>query len=365
MISTSFPLSRYTYITKKEVNILTENKVLTITNGSLRYINDYNLCIQRKTRGKGFIYLNPLGKIIRSRKLIGRFEALVIPPAWKDVFISDDVNGHIQAVGRDSKGRRQYIYHEKWKEFSNTNKFNKLIEFGENLSAIRKYVAKDLRRKSFLRDKVSAVIIKLLEETLIRIGNIKYAEENKSYGLTTLKNNHIRVTGITVKFEFNGKGGKPVSVELKNKTLSRIIKKCQDLPGQHLFQYIDEEGKLQSVESADVNNYLNTIVEKNFTAKDFRTWGATVYAAELLNDLPLSENDKANDRNIIAAIKQTAKKLNNTSAICRKYYIHPDIFNAYKDGYLFKAMTQTSVRNSRSGLSGSEKAVLKILKKYS
>jgi DNA topoisomerase I len=222
-----------------------------------------------------------------------------------------------------------------------------------------------MRKKTLLRNKVLAVIIRLMEETLIRIGNEIYAEQNKSYGLTTLKDKHIKVKGYTLNFQFNGKGGKPLSVALTDRTLAQITKKCQDLPGQHLFQYLDEDGKRHPVESADVNEYLNSIADKNFTAKDFRTWGATVAAAEILNRLPLSENEKENEKYIIKAVKQTAEQLNNTPAICRKYYIHPDIFEAYLDGYLFKAMSKASKSRSEYGLDKEEKAVLKVLKKYS
>jgi DNA topoisomerase-1 len=339
---------------------------LSLKEYNLRYINENNLCIQRKRRGKGFIYVNPEGKLIHDQKLIKRFQSLVIPPAWENVLICDEENGHIQAVGRDNKGRKQYIYHGTWEEFSNVNKFNKLIEFGEALPLIRKQVRKDLKKKSLLRNKVLAVIIRLLEETLIRIGNEIYAEQNKSYGLTTLKNKHIHVDGSTLNFQFNGKGGKPFSIAISDRTLSKIVKKCQDLPGQHLFQYVDEENKRQPVESSDVNDYLNSIVNKNFTAKDFRTWGATVSAAEKLVKLNLTDNEKENQRNILKAVKETAKELNNTPSICRRYYIHPDILNAYNDGYLHKVMINIDPDNKPGyKLDKTERAVLKILKKYS
>jgi DNA topoisomerase-1 len=336
-----------------------------LKNAGLRYINEDDLCFKRRRNGKGFVYLDSEGEKIKSKKLIQRFESLVIPPAWEKVQICSSDNGHIQATGRDSKGRKQYIYHADWEELSNTNKFNRMIEFGQTLPLIRKHVGKDLKKKSLLRNKVLAVIIRLMEETLIRIGNEIYAEQNKSYGLTTLKDKHIEVNGFTLNFQFNGKGGKPLSAALTDKTLAKIVKKCQDLPGQKLFQYLDEEGKRQPVESADVNNYLNNIVEKNFTAKDFRTWGATVAAAEKLNKIPLSDKENENNRNIVKAVKQTAEELNNTPAICRKYYIHPHLIQAYLDGYLFKAMSQkTSAKKSKYDLDKEEKAVLNILKKY-
>lgn len=336
-----------------------------IKNAGLRYINEEDLCFQRMRNGKEIIYKDSEGKKINGKKLIQRFESLVIPPAWHEVQICRYDNGHIQATGRDSKGRKQYIYHPNWEKFSNTNKFNRMIEFGETLPLIRKHVGKDLKKKSLLRNKVLAVIIRLMEETLFRIGNEIYAEQNKSYGLTTLKDKHIEVNGFNLNFQFNGKGGKPLSVALTDKTLAKIVKKCQELPGQHLFQYLDEVGKRQPVESADVNYYLNNIVEKNFTAKDFRTWGATVVAAEKLNKLPLSDNEKDNNRNIVKAVKQTAEELNNTPAICRKYYIHPHLIQAYLDGYLTKEMSKKkSARKSKYGLNKEEKVVLRILKIY-
>jgi DNA topoisomerase-1 len=338
---------------------------LSIKDYNLRYIEEQDLCFKRKRKGKGFIYINGTGKKIRSKKLVQRFESLVIPPAWEDVQICGDENGHIQATGRDSKGRKQYIYHPNWEEFSNLNKFNRMIEFGETLPIIRKRIEKDIKKKSLLRNKVLAVIIRLMEETLIRIGNEIYAEQNKSYGLTTLKDKHIEVNGYTLNFQFNGKGGKPLSVALTDRTLAKITKKCQDLPGQHLFQYLDEDGKRHPVESADVNEYLNSIVEKNFTAKDFRTWGATVAAAEKLNSLPLSGSEKENERNVVKAIKLTADELNNTPAICRKYYVHPDIIESYLDGYLMKEFSKAKKSKSKYGLEKEEKAVLNILKKYS
>ena len=332
----------------------------------LQYVNDKDFRIKRIKRGKGFIYVNSKGEIIRKNRAISRFKSLVIPPAWENVSICDEENGHIQAVGRDKRGRKQYIYHKKWEEFSNTNKFSRLIEFGESLPVIRRHVEKDLRKKSLLRNKILAVIIKLLEETLIRIGNKIYAEQNQSFGLTTLKNRHIKIKGATLNFHFNGKGGKPFDLTISNKILSKIVKKCQDLPGQYLFQYLDEEGNCQPIESTDVNHYLNSIIEKNFTAKDFRTWGATILAAENLNQFPPEKDEKAIERNIVQAVKQTAKELNNTPAVCRKYYIHSDILEAYRTGYLSKVFSSTSSqRNSRYGLNKVEKNVLKILKRYS
>jgi DNA topoisomerase-1 len=347
----------------KQKNMFTLNENVIIEPG-LRYINKKDLCIFRNRKGKGFVYTDTDEKIINDKNLLERFKSLVIPPAWEKVKICTLESGHIQATGRDARGRKQYIYHTKWEDFRNTTKFNRMIEFGETLPLIRKRVEKDLKNKSLIRNKVLAIIIKLMEKTLIRIGNEIYAEQNNSYGLTTLQDKHLKIIGSSLNFQFNGKSGKPLQLTLTDESLAKIVKKCQDLPGQQLFQFFNEEGKRQPVESADVNNYLNSIIEENFTAKDFRTWGATVAAAVKLNKLPLSANEKENNKNIVSAIKQTASELNNTAAICRKYYVHPHILQAYLDGYLFKAFKNSPGRNTKFGLSGDEKAVLKILKKY-
>jgi DNA topoisomerase I len=321
----------------------------------------------RKRAGKGFIYLDENGKRIKNKKLLERFKSLVIPPAWNEVWICAKQNGHIQVTGRDAKERKQYIYHPDWDEVRNTNKFGRMIEFGKNLPSIRKKVEKDLRKKTLTQEKVLAAIVRLLEETLIRVGNAEYAKTNKSYGLTTLKDNHIKIKGSAIKFSFKGKSGKDVDADFKDKRLAKIVKDCQDIPGQHLFQYYDDEGKRFPVTSGDVNEYLNEICGKNFTAKDFRTWGGTITAAEQFYLTGKAENEKESAKNIVKVVKEVAAALNNTPAICREYYIHPHIVEAYKDGYLFKIFPQPSGANGKAkiDLSREEKAVLKILKKYS
>ncbi len=331
---------------------------------NLRYTEEEDLCIKRRRRGKGFQYLDDQGKTIHDAKVIERIKSLVIPPAWQDVLICSNQKGHIQAVGRDSKGRKQYIYHDNWDNFRNNKKFDSLIEFGKSLPEIRKQVKKDLRKRSLIRQRVLAVIVRLLEETLIRVGNEVYAEENNSYGLTTLKDKHVEIKGINIYFHFNGKSGKPFELDIKDKTLAQVVSECHDLPGQHLFQYLDEEGKRQPAYSSDVNEYLNSIADKNFTAKVFRTWGATVLAAENFSKVPPEDNDKKNKKIISGIVKKTAEELNNTPAVCREYYIHPDIIRAWEDGYLAKVMN-TKSHSSKIGLDQSEKAVLKILKHYS
>ncbi len=339
---------------------MTDSVKQALKDYNLRYTEEDDLCFKRRRRGKGFQYLDEKNKTITDEKLKERFKSLVIPPAWNNVLICSDKKGHVQATGWDKKGRKQYIYHEKWEEFRSDTKFNRLIEFGEALPEIRKHVNKDLRKKSLLRNKVLAVIIRLLEETLIRVGNEIYAEQNKSYGLTTLKDKHILIKGITIYFHFNGKSGKPFELDLKDRTLAGIVSSCQELPGQHLFQYIDEEGNPRRVESADVNEYLNSIVEKDFTAKDFRTWGATVTAAENFSKVHPAQNDKENKKLISDVVKQTAEELNNTPAVCREYYIHPYIIDAWLDGYLAKAMS--AAYKTGSGSDRTEQAVLENIK---
>ena len=333
----------------------------------LKYTNENDLCFRRAKNGKGFIYFDEEGNPVKNNKLLERFKSLVIPPAWESVKICASEMGHIQATGRDAKGRKQYIYHPRWTEVSNSNKFGKMIEFGEALPLIRKHVERDLKKKSLPLEKVLAVIIKLLEETLIRVGNRIYAETNNSFGLTTLQDRHLKVKGSNLKFEFTGKSGKLLQLDYNDKKLARLVKQCQDSPGQHLFQYFDEEGKRHPVESDDVNIYLNKIVEKNFTAKDFRTWGGTVIAVKELFSMPLSEFKKENERNVVKAVKIVASALNNTPAICRKYYIHPYIIESYLEGKLFKVIEKTLMkrRHSKFGLTAEEKALLVLLKKYS
>lgn len=332
----------------------------------LHYVNENDLCIRRIRKGKGFTYLDEKGKIIKNEKKLERFKSLVIPPAWENVLICDSEKGHIQATGRDAKRRKQYIYHPRWDEVRNETKFERMIDFGKTLPSIRKKIEKDLRNKKLSRSKVLALIIKLLEETLIRIGNEEYAKQNNSYGLTTLRDKHIKVKGHTLKFFFNGKSGKETELDFSDKRLAKLVKQCQDLPGQQLFQYIDEDGNIASVESLDVNEYLTENFGKDFTAKDFRTWGGTVIAVEELYHMPVSETEKEKNKNMVNIVKIVSRTLNNTPVICRKYYIHPDIFNAYRDDYLFKAVEKASkIRKSKYSLNTEEMAAILILKKYS
>lgn len=330
----------------------------------LRYVSDTEPGFGRRRAGSGFVYIDKSGDIITDEKKKSRIESLVIPPAWENVWISPFANGHIQATGRDSKGRKQYIYHPRWDEVRNFSKFGKIVAFGETLPLIRMRVEEDLRKTSFRREKVLAIIVRLLEMTMIRVGNKEYALTNGSYGLTTLRNRHLDVKGQNPRFIFKGKSGKMWEVNISDRRIARLVKQCQELPGQHLFQYYDESDKLVPVGSSDVNGYLKEIIGQDYTAKDFRTWGGTVTAAKILYSAGKGETDKDNKKKIVDAVKHVSTMLNNTPSVCRKYYIHPDILDSYLDGRLFEVMESMKdiAPSSPFDLSPEESAVLSILR---
>ncbi len=315
---------------------------------NLIYVNDHDLCYKRRRHGKGFIYLDGEKEKVKDKELISYFKNLVIPPAWENVLICGKRNGHIQAVGYDAKGRKQYIYHPKWEEVSNETKFNRMKNFAEALPEIRERINIDLRKHGFTKEKVLAIIVRLLEETLIRIGNREYAKSNSSYGLTTLREKHIDVNGSTLLFQFKGKSGKEAKVKVNDRRLVRLIKQIQDLPGQHLFKYIVDKGEFHPVESTEVNEYLKEISGSNFTAKDFRTWGGSILAVEEFNQAGEFETKKAGEKNVVQVIKKVAKGLNNTPAVCKKYYIHPKVIDAYLDKSLFDALKKAARRNGKA-----------------
>lgn len=330
----------------------------------LRYVGNECPGFTRRRSGKGFVYLDKNGNKVTDSRHLSRIEALVIPPAWTEVWICQYSNGHIQATGRDAKGRKQYIYHTGWEEMRNATKFNLMIRFAEVLPLIRARVEEDLRKHSLGLHKVLAILVRLLEETLIRIGNEEYTKQNESYGLTTLRNDHLDVSGSNIRLIFRGKSGKQWELDIENRRLARLIKQCQELPGQQLFQYVDEDGNLQSVDSGDVNSYLKEISGQDFTAKDFRTWGGTVRAAGELYTLGPGESETEKQKKVLQAIKNVSKALNNTPAVCRKYYIHPEVISAFMDGTLFDQMeiAVKATEESPFGLRAGETAVLNILK---
>jgi DNA topoisomerase-1 len=300
----------------------------------LRYVTDQSPGIRRSKAGRHFRYIAPDGTPVRDQLELARIKALAIPPAWSDVWICSRSDGHLQATGRDAKGRKQYRYHPRWREVRDETKYGRMLAFGQTLPRIRERVEHDLNHTGLPREKVLAAVVRLLERTLIRIGNEEYARVNESYGLTTLRDEHVAVNTTAVHFYFRGKSGKEHQVDLHDRRLAGIVRRCRDLPGQILFQYLDEHGHPHSVGSADVNDYLREIAGEEFTAKDFRTWFGTVLAArELLNAEPAESHHERQHR-IVRAVEAVAERLGNTPAICRRCYVHPLVPEAYLDGRL-------------------------------
>ncbi|MDQ3549559.1 MAG: DNA topoisomerase IB [Chloroflexota bacterium] len=330
----------------------------------LRYVNDSDAGILRTRRGKGFSYSAPDGTRLSDERMLDRIAALAIPPAWTNVWICTSPRGHLQATGRDEKGRKQYRYHQRWRETRDEAKYDRMIAFGEALPTIRERTDDDISRRGLPREKVLAVVVRLLEGTLIRIGNEEYARENRSYGLTTLRNKHVEIDGSEITFEFNGKSGKQHAVGIRDRRLARVVAQIRDLPGQELFQYVDEDGTRHSIGSEDVNAYLRGITGENFTAKDFRTRAGTVLAAHALDEIGAFDSDAQAKKNVIAAVESVAKKLGNTPAICRKCYVHPAVIDAYLDGSMtetLKTRAEELLCASLSELPPEEAAVLAFL----
>jgi DNA topoisomerase I len=305
----------------------------------LRYVSDDMPGIRRRKRGKGFSYTLPNGGALTSPKELERIRKLAIPPAWTDVWICPVPNGHLQATGRDARGRKQYRYHPEWRNVRDETKFGRMILFGEALPKMRERIEQDLGQRGLPRTKVLAAVVRLLEITLIRVGNREYMKQNNSFGLTTLRDGHVDVAGAKIRFEFRGKSGKEHSVEIQDRRLARVVKKCRDLPGQTLFQYLDEAGERQKVLSEDVNTYLREISGEDFTAKDFRTWGGTVLMLAALLSIGACESEKEANRAVVQAVKDVAANLGNRPAICRKYYIHPVVIETFVRGELIDALS--------------------------
>lgn len=325
----------------------------------LSYVGNGQPGYVRLRRGRGFTYRDAQGRTVRDPKLRKRFAALAIPPAWTDIWICPDPNGHILATGRDSAGRKQYIYHPRWGEVRGGVKYGRLRAFGEALPALRRQVATDLRRRTLSREKVTALVIRLMEETLIRIGNDEYARHNDSYGLTTMQDEHVEIDGSSLVFEFRGKSGKEHEVALRDRRLAQLVKACQELPGQRLFQYVDSAGELCSLTSTEVNHYLRSATGEEFSAKDFRTWGGTVLAARTLHEIGPGKDSAQIKQNVTAAVAQIAEALGNTPAICRQHYIHPVILSAYENGALESAYRKVARRKAVQDLD--EAAALLVL----
>jgi DNA topoisomerase-1 len=299
----------------------------------LRYVTDTGPGIRRRRRGAGFEYLSPEGRRIDDAETLIRIRSLAIPPAYRDVWICPDPEGHLQATGRDARDRKQYRYHPQWRVMRDAHKFERMLAFGRALPRIRRAVARDLKRPGMPREKVLATIVRLLDTTLIRVGNEEYARENGSFGLTTMRNRHVQVCADAVRFEFRGKGGIAHRVEVNDPRVARVVRRCRDLPGQELFQYLDADGELRALGSGDVNDYLKEIAGGEFTAKDFRTWHATIAALELLAAREFTSTLEAK-KLASSAIAEVAKRLGNTPAICRKSYVHPAVVDAFLAGEL-------------------------------
>jgi DNA topoisomerase-1 len=323
---------------KRFGKVAPEDPKQAASSAGLRYVTDAGPGITRKPKGDGFVYYDNEEKQVRNKFTLDRLNSLAIPPAWRNVWICTQPNGHLQATGIDARGRKQYKYHPTWRSVRDEAKFERLLSFGRVLPKIRARVDRDLRLPDLARKKVIATVVRLLEISLIRIGNEAYAKENKSFGLTTMRNRHVAVKGSTVKFQFRGKGGKVHSVEVSDKRIARVVKKCQELPGQKLFEYEDSSGAIATIGSEDVNDYLQRVTGQPFTAKDFRTWAGTVLAAIALWKMEEVDNQTLAKTNILTAIEAVAKLLGNTAAICRKCYIHPAVTTSYLNGTLAQTL---------------------------
>jgi DNA topoisomerase-1 len=330
----------------------------------LRYVTDEMAGFGRRRVGKKFAFVSTRGQTVRDASVIKRINSLAIPPAWTDVWICALANGHLQATGRDARGRKQHRYHPKWREVRDDAKYARMMTFAKALPKIRARVARDLKRPGLQRNKVLATVIKLLEVSLIRVGNEEYASDNGSYGLTTMQDRHAKVNGSKVQFKFRGKSGKDHTIDVKSSHLAKIVKQCQDLPGQDLFQYIDDAGKKQDVKSEDVNAYLHEIVGGDYTAKDFRTWSGTVLAAMALSEVRKYDTKAQAKKNIKHAIERVAERLGNTPTICRKCYVHPAVIDSYLDGATLSVVRQRAeLLRGGTKLRPEESSVLALLEK--
>jgi DNA topoisomerase-1 len=325
----------------------------------LRYVSDEMPGIRRVSSGKHFTYLLPGGNELTDERELARIKALAIPPAYSDVWICPIANGHIQATGRDARGRKQYRYHKRWREVRDENKYGRMIAFAQALPKIRKRIEADLSLPDLPREKVLAAVVQLLETTAIRVGNDEYAKDNGSFGLTTFRNKHAKVDGSTVRFLFRGKSGIRHAIDLRDKRLARIIRKCQDLPGQQLFEYVDDTGTTRAIDSSDVNEYIREISGEDFSAKDFRTWLGTVTCAALLCEPDEAQKQAERKQRVAAVIKDVANRLGNTPAVCRKCYVHPHVLEAYMEGG--SLVTPAKMRHSE-GLLPEENFVLALLR---
>jgi DNA topoisomerase-1 len=331
----------------------------------LRHVSDAMPGVRRRRAGRGFVYVGPSGRRLTDPARLAWFKRLAIPPAWTDVWISPLQNGHLQATGRDARGRKQYRYHPRWRAVRDAAKFDRILDFARAIPRIRRRTDRDLRRRGLPREKVVALVVRLLEATLMRVGSVEYARENRSYGLSTLRDRHVDVRGARMRLAFRGKFGREHEIELTDARLARAVRRCQELPGQALFQYVDDEGRRRSVDSGDVNDYLRDAAGGEFTAKDFRTWAGTVAAALALQEFAAVDSEAQAKRNVVAAIEEVAAQLGNTAAVCRACYVHPEIVASYLDGTLAGALGDRVARRlgrSAHALAPEEAAVLGLLR---
>jgi DNA topoisomerase-1 len=351
-------------LVEPEVAEVLKDPIVSAKAVGLHYVSDVTPGIERQTRGAGFRYRAPAGRIIKDKETLGRIKSLAIPPAWTDVWICPDPEGHLQATGRDARKRKQFRYHPRWREIRDETKYARMIAFARALPKIRTRVSRDIAFHGLPRNKVLATVVRLLEVSLIRVGNDEYARDNNSFGLTTMRNKHVDVNGARLRFHFRGKSGKWHDVDIEDRRLAKIVERCQDMPGQELFQFVGENEEPHDVRSEDVNEYLREISGQDFTAKDFRTWAGTVLMASALKEFKEFETKAEAKKNIVAAIQSVAEKLGNTPAVCKRCYIHPHVLDSYLEGTLVETLKQrlgARMRKSLRGLRVEEVAVLGLL----
>jgi DNA topoisomerase-1 len=346
----------------RKLKIVTD-PVESAKEAGLRYVSDSKPGISRRRAGKGFRYFDAEGKPVRDKPTLARIRSLVIPPAWKDVWICPIANGHLQVTGRDAKGRKQSRYHPRWRVVRDETKYERMLLFGSALREMRDRTEHDLALAGLPREKVLAAIVRLMEVTQIRVGNEEYARANGSYGLTTLRGRHVTVEGSRVRFRFPGKSGVKHSVEFSDRRLARIVQRCQDIPGHELFEYLDDDGQPHTVDSADVNDYLRAISRQDFTAKDFRTWAGTVFACMTLRTMESFTSANQAKKNVVAAIKCVAQRLGNTPAVCRKCYVHPAVLEAYMAGAITRARRRAAEdEDEAAAVEREERALMELLR---
>jgi DNA topoisomerase I len=346
------------------VPAITTDPVQSAKDAGLRYVTDAKPGYTRKRHGKSFRYFDVDGKPLKDAATLARIRSLVIPPAWNEVWICPSSNGHLQATGRDARGRKQSRYHPRWREVRDETKYERMLAFGAVLPGVRERVEHDISQPGLSQTKLLATIVRLMETTCIRVGNTEYARTNHSYGLTTMRNRHVRVEGATVTFRFEGKSGVEHSVDVHDRRLAKIIQRCQDIPGYELFQYVDDAGERHAIDSSDVNAYLREISGQDFTAKDFRTWAGSVAACALLRELEPFASATQAKKNLVSVIKDVASQLGNTPSVCRKCYVHPAVLDVYLNGGMetaFKRKMQRALSKSSKLLQREERALIHLL----